>query len=278
MGTISAKANHLPRFFFHERVRRINIWVFCLLGGPFLGPFVAGMIATTQGWRADYGILAALHGFATLLVVVLGDETLYDRHNPQPRQKGIMGKISRLTGIAGAKVKGRPNMLTVLKDIVVIQIKPQIALLTVIYVMVLVAWVIGVNVTISLLVSPPPWAWGFERQALSWLAPLIGAIIGEFWGHWFNDFLQRSYIRRHNGLYVLENRLWGTYVSTFVGVIGLILYGQAFQHVLHWMVVLVAWAMIAFSMIAGTTAVSAYCLDAFPYHSSLVASIINLWR
>lgn len=235
-------------------------------------------MATSVNWRADYGVLAGLHGFSTLLVILIGDETLYDRHNPQPREKGISGKISRLLGIAGAKVQGRPNMFTVLKDILTIQIKPQIFFLTVIYVMVLVAWVIGVNVTISLLVSPPPYAWSFQKQALSWLAPLIGACIGEIWGHWFNDFLQRSYIRRHNGIYVLENRLWGTYVPTFIGITGLILYGQSFQHILHWMVILVAWAMIAFSMIAGTTAVSAYCLDAFPHHSSLVASIINMWR
>lgn len=144
--------------------------------------------------------------------------------------------------------------------------------------MVLVAWAIGVNVTISLIVTPPPYAWSFQKQALSWLAPLIGAIIAETWGHWFNDYLQRSYIRKHNGLYVLENRLWGVDAPTIIGVAGLVLYGQCFQHTLHWMVVLVAWAMIAFSMIAGTTAVSAYCLDAFPNHASLVAAIINMWR
>jgi hypothetical protein len=96
--------------------------------------------------------------------VILGEETLYDRKNPQPRERRVMGKFKRLTGIAGAKVKGRPNMLTVFKDIITIQIKPQIFFLTVIYVMVLVAWVIGVNVTISLLVTPPPYAWSFRES------------------------------------------------------------------------------------------------------------------
>lgn len=239
---------------------------------------MAAWLITVVDWRTDFGVLAALHGFSTLLVIFLGDETLYDRRNPQPRERGIWGKFRLLTGIAGLKVKGRPGMLTVFKDIISIQLRPQIFFLTVFYVMVLVAWVIGVNVTISLLVTPPPYAWSFQKQALSWLAPLIGALIGEVWGHWFNDFLQRTYIRKHNGAYVLENRLWGAYAPTIIGMTGLILYGQSFQNTLHWMVILVAWAMIAFSMIAGTTAVSAYCLDAFPHHSSLVASIINMWR
>ena len=103
-------------------------------------------------------------------------------------------------------------------------------------------------------------------------------MIGELWGHWYNQYLQNSYIRRHDGKYVLENRLWGVWPATIVGIIGYIVYGQAIEKVLHESAVLISWAMIAFSMIAGTTAVSAYCLDSFPKHSSLVAAIINLWR
>lgn len=169
-------------------------------------------------------------------------------------------------------------MWTVIKDIVGIQIRPQILYITVIYIMVLIAWVIGVNTTISQLVVPPPYSFSGQAEALSWLAPIVGAIIGEIWGHWFNDWLCARYIRKHNGVYVLESRLWGTYAPTLVGFAGLILYGQALQHTLHWMALMVAWACIAFSMIAATTAVSAYCLDSFPNHASLVAAIINMWR
>jgi hypothetical protein len=41
---------------------------------------------------------------------------------------------------------------------------------------------------------------------------------------------------------------------------------------------LIAWAFIAFAMVSATTAVSAYCLDSFPNHASLVAAVINMWR
>jgi hypothetical protein len=31
-------------------------------------------------------------------------------------------------------------------------------------------------------------------------------------------------------------------------------------------------------VVSATTAVSAYCLDCFPNHASLIAAIVNMWR
>lgn len=42
-------------FFFHQRARMVNVWVFCLMGGPFLGPFVASWLLLKLDWRADFG-------------------------------------------------------------------------------------------------------------------------------------------------------------------------------------------------------------------------------
>jgi MFS family permease len=267
-------------FFFHERVRYTNLWVFCLLGGPFLGPFIAAWLIQAVSWRADYGVLAGLHVISTILVIVFGDETLYDRtgSNPQTNQTGITGRVKLLVGLAGYKAQGRPTLIKVVKDLLIIQIKPQILFITVLYVMVLVAWVIGVNTTISQLVLPPPYSFSPAALATSWLAPIIGAVIGGIWGDWFNNWLQTRYIRTHAGVYVVENRLWGAYAPTLLGFTGLILYGQTLQHSMHWMGLLVAWSFIAFAMVSATTAVSAYCLDSFPNHASLVAAIINMWR
>lgn len=142
-------------FFFHDRTRRVNIWVFCLLGGPFLGPFVAAWLITAVSWRADYGVLAALHGVSTLMVIFLGDETLYERGNPQPREQGPLGRIKLLLGLTGLKAKGRPSLWTVMKDIISIQLRPQIFFLTVVYVMVLIAWVIGKAFLFTLKDEPP---------------------------------------------------------------------------------------------------------------------------
>ena len=266
------------RFFFHERVRYTNLWVFCLLGGPFLGPFIAAWLIQAVSWRADYGVLAALHGLSTILVIVFGDETLYDRSNPQKRGTGLVARMKLLVGITGHKAQGRPSPWNVTKDLLIIQIKPQIFFITVIYVMVLVAWVIGVNTTVSQLVLPPPYSFSPTALAASWVAPMIGAVIGGLWGHGVPSWRQSRYIRTHAGVYVVENRLWGTYAPTIIGFTGLVLYGQTLQHSMHWIRLLIAWSFIAFAMVAATTAVSAYCLDSFPNHAALVAAIVNMWR
>ena len=256
----------------------MNLWVFCLLGGPFLGPFLSAWIIQAVDWRADYGILAGLYGFSCLLVVLIGEETLYDRQNPQSRPTGVLARIKLLLGVTGAQVEGRPTLWTVTKDLVRIQIRPQIFFITVIYVMVLVCWVIGIVSTWSEIVLAPPWLFSPDKFALSYLAPLIGAFVGQLWGHFFNDWLQNWYIRTHHGVYVLENRLWGTYAPTLIGFTGLILVGQTLQHTLSWMGLCLGWAFLVFAMVSATTAISAYCLDCFPKHASLVAAIINMWR
>ncbi|KAL9065088.1 MAG: hypothetical protein Q9157_007599 [Trypethelium eluteriae] len=159
-------------------------------------------------------VLSGLFGFSAILVVLLGRETLYDRLSPQKKEAGVKA---------------------------------------VIFIMVLVAWVIGINTTISLLVVPPPYSFSPSAEAVSWVAPMIGAGLGELWGYWFNDFLLRRHLRTHEGSYTVENRLWGVYTPAVIAFVGLILYGQALQHTLHWIALLVAWACVAFVAGANVT-------------------------
>ena len=125
--------NHLAflAYALQERARKVNIWVFLLMGGPFLGAFMSAWLITTISWRADYGVCAGLYVFSMLMVIVLGDETLYDRGSPKPREKGILGRIKLLTGWTGVKeADGRPTLWTVCVDIIKVQIKPQILFLS----------------------------------------------------------------------------------------------------------------------------------------------------
>lgn len=39
---------------------------------------------------------------------------------------------------------------------------------------------------------------------------MIGAILGELWGHWFKDFLQRRYVKRHNGMCLSADPVWSS--------------------------------------------------------------------
>jgi MFS family permease len=122
---------------FHDRTRKINIWIFCCIAGPSLGPFVSGLIITKLAWREDFGIMSALYGFSFILTMLLGDETLYDKENDigkineQPKRKGLITQQALLVaGFTGAKQKGRPNVLDVLKHTISIAICPHVLVIS----------------------------------------------------------------------------------------------------------------------------------------------------
>lgn len=47
------------------------------LVGPFLGPAIAGYIGAGTNWRESFGILTALYGLSTAMVLLFGRETYY---------------------------------------------------------------------------------------------------------------------------------------------------------------------------------------------------------
>ena len=144
--------------------------------------------------------------------------------------------------------------------------------------MLLFMWSIGIITTIPQFIIPPPYSFSPNGLALIYLGPMIGAIIGELWGHVFNEWNMRLYMKRHQGRHEPENRLWGAYAPAIAAIGGLILFGQTLQHALTWFGLCFAWAMYTFAQVTATTAVSAYLLDSFPKHAALVASILNFWR
>jgi hypothetical protein len=88
--------------------------------------------------------------------------------------------------------------------------------------MVLITWVIGIVTTVTQFIRPPPYLLDDTDTSLFYFAPIVGAIAGELWGHWFNDFLCNRYIRNHNVEYQPENRLWGGWPPVLLGVSSLV--------------------------------------------------------
>jgi len=142
-------------------------------------------------------------------------------------------------------------------------------------------WTIGMVNTISLFTQPPaPQGYGFSNSAsaLLYFAPMIGTVLAEFWGHWFNDFLSNRYIKKHGGTYKPENRLWGVYPPWIIGIIGLVTFGETLQHHKPWIGLAFGWGMTCFSTLGTTVAISAYILDVFPQHAALASAWINAFR
>ena len=272
-------------FFFHERARKVNIWAFCFLLGPYLGPFISSFIAQKLNWRENFGVLAGFYGFSVLMVVLLGDETLFDREKTERKiaSSPFLERVYRLTGVAGVRdCAGRPGLWEVTKDLFSLLLRPYLLLPTFGFTTWITMWTIGIVSTVPQFVQPPVVAggYGFSNTAfaLLHLAPMVGTVMAEFWGHWFNDFLCNRYIKKHGGQYKPENRLTGVYPAWIIGIAGLVLYGQTLQHHLHWVGLAFGWGMNCFSTLGTTVAISAYLLDVLPQHACLTAAWLNAFR
>ena len=139
-------------------------------------------------------------------------------------------------------------------------------------------WSIGLVNTFSRFTTAPPYSFSATAVALFYFAPIIGSVLGDVWGHWFNDYLSDRYIRKHNGIYHPEARLWAIWPATVIAVASLVLIGQVLQHGLSWVALAFGWGMFSFAVLADTVAISAYVLDCFPRHAALASSIVNFWR
>ena len=73
------------------------------------------------------GVLAIFYAVSTGCVILLGEETLYDRENTKKPTEGA-SKISILIGAAGAKAKGQTSMISVSKHLLELLIRPQLLL------------------------------------------------------------------------------------------------------------------------------------------------------
>jgi hypothetical protein len=73
------------------------------------------------------GVLAIFYAVSTGLVILFGEETLYDREKTM-KPTGGASKISILIGVAGAKAKGQTTMSSVTKHLLELLIRPQLLL------------------------------------------------------------------------------------------------------------------------------------------------------
>lgn len=265
-------------FFFHERARKINIWAGFIILSPYLGPLFSAFIITTQKWIWPFWLLACLTGTSLILTILFVPETYYNRR-VDPLQKPANGnRILTLIGVHQRRVDLlAPNTLvdTVVRPAKVL-FKPTV-FLSCLYYLLTFAWVVGINTTLSIFVTP---LYGFGPLQIGYFyfTPIIAALLGELVGHWLHDLVAHFYIRRHNGHFEPEVRLYATFFSTPFMIAGLVLLGYCLEDKYHYMVTAVAWALYVFGIMITTVAVTAYNLDAYPEGSGEVAAWINMSR
>ncbi|KAJ1323885.1 MFS transporter DHA1 family multidrug resistance protein [Microdochium nivale] len=264
-------------FFFHERARKINIWIAFVILSPYLGPLVAAFIIATEPWPVAFWVYFGLTALALILTAFFCEETYYDRRIPIADQPPPSSRLSRVIGTAQYRTRHqRATIGEALKRSAAVLTRPTL-LMCCAYSMLTFAWVIGINTTLSIFLTPL-YGFGPRQIGLFYLAPIVAAVIGEVVGHWLHDAIAKWYIKRHDGHFEPEVRLMATFVATPFMVAGLIGLGFSLQDGMHYMVSAVCWALYVLGTMITTVALSAYNLDSYPNASGEIAAWLNMAR
>lgn len=117
-----------------------------------------------------------------------------------------------------------------------------------------------------------------NQQSGSYFSPIIGALIGEFFGRYFNDWLARRQIKRNSGVFEPEMRLWTLYVALPFFVGGFLMLGYAFEYKLNFALAVVGWIMAEFAILTTTVCTYAYLTNVEPYRQGEMSALINMFR
>jgi len=272
-------------FPFHLQARKLNIWTMGFIISPFLSPFAFGFLVARTTWRWAYGIGSIYGAIVCLLIILFMEETMYDRTIspiPEPAAEGgLRYRIETLVGITGYKMaKYRVTWSDAISSPFKVVWRPQILIILVFEALVF-GFSIGINVTNAVFLgSPPPLGYGFSQFGIAggYGTPIVAVIIGELIGRYNNDFIMNVSIRRNNGVFEAEHRLWACYLAMPLYICGFVLLGASFQNHLSVGALVMGWGIAELAVMINTVAIYAYCNDCFPKHQGEVSALINLAR
>ncbi|KAG2059928.1 hypothetical protein BDR06DRAFT_979677 [Suillus hirtellus] len=223
---------------FHLQARKLNIWTSGFVISPYLSPFVFGFLVARVSWRWAYAIGSIYSVIVLLLIVFFMEETMYDRHLASKPLQISTGLRYRFETLRGALVFG---------------------------------FSIGLNTTnVVFMGSPPPVGFGFSQYA-------VAVLIGEFIGRYVNEFIMDLHIRKNNGFFEAESRLWTCYLAMPLYICGFLTLGAGIQN-LSEAALIMGWGIAIVAITLNTVAVYAYCNDCFPRRAGGVSALLNLAR
>ncbi|OOQ82608.1 polyamine transporter [Penicillium brasilianum] len=250
-----------------EWPRMINIWGTTFMVGPFIGPALAGYICAGTNWVDSFGVLTAIYGLSTIMVLLFGAETYY---NPG---KAPTSRIGSYFGIGNTKLP-KGSTLWYWCKVMVQYVFEFPLLMTGIAILVTFTWPIGITTTIDSFLHSPPYNFDTIEASSMRFAGVIGALGGWLVGFIFNDWI----FKRHHANWRTEYRLHGVWFPLASMVCGLLTYGLTMNFGKHWIGIAFGWIMVNIGMVGTVVAVTAYALEKYPDQSTVVSAILNMWR
>ncbi|CAG8046659.1 unnamed protein product [Penicillium olsonii] len=254
------------------------------LVGPFLGPAIAGYIGAATNWRTSFGVLTAIYGLSTAMVVAFGYETFHI-----PGGKTGSSRLASYFGIGNTNLPKRSTLLYWCRKVVFYVFKFPL-LMTGMTILVTFTWPIGITTTIDTFLHSPPYLFNTIEASSMRFAGVIGALCGMShpqdphfpiltnpgwaFGHFFNNWI----FQRHVSVWRTELRLHGVWFPIGSMACGLLTYGLTMHFGKHWIGLAFGWVMVNIGMVATIVAISAYALEKYPQQATCVSAILNMWR
>ncbi|ETN43078.1 uncharacterized protein HMPREF1541_02236 [Cyphellophora europaea CBS 101466] len=125
------------------------------------------------------------------------------------------------------------------------------------------SWYLVYNATASAILSAEPYNFSSSMVGVTYLAPLLGAIIGGIVAGPLSDRFVLMLAHRNNGIREPEHRLWGVATYTFCLTLGLLMWGLGAANEAPVGVLLTGSVFCGFGIVSGGSYAITYAVDCF---------------
>ena len=119
-----------------------------------MGPLLAAFMITKLSWEWPFWVFTIESGLCLVGIILVLDETYYDRRIPIDKQPIRKSRVLRLVGVEQFRSRHlRNTILEALSRLIKVIIRPTV-FISVIYYIFTFAWVVGINTTLSIFIGP----------------------------------------------------------------------------------------------------------------------------
>ncbi|KAH8816731.1 major facilitator superfamily domain-containing protein [Xylogone sp. PMI_703] len=282
-------------FFLHERGAQSGIQALALSIGNSLAPIICGFLVESKGWRIYHWLITALCGFNFLLVIFLSPETAYNRNlhssmdvagidadapdsvSSMPQEE-FKGEAVMAETISNTEMPAKRTFLQELKpwntprkdiNLVAAYLRPWIVWAYPSFIWAEITYALHVTALIIILsliplnLSVPPYNFTTSQIGLTYIANLIGNLIGCYTCGHLGDALAKYSARRNNGVFEPEMRLPLVVIPALAGLAGLLLYGIGIAKGVHWIVPVIGDGLVGVALTGFPSFAQPYLIDSY---------------
>ncbi|KIK69536.1 hypothetical protein GYMLUDRAFT_236049 [Collybiopsis luxurians FD-317 M1] len=279
-------------FFVHEKGQKMGVWALLVSVGSTLAPLIMGpLVFHTGQWQWTFYFLAIINFAHFILYLFLCPETLFDRPERFPKLASAVAKSDGSASIAGkwytsyttfriySKAPWSELSLDVLSPFRYI-IRPTILLPSLAYAIVFTYTNVLLTVQIPALLGQK-YLLNTQQVGLQFVAPFLGALLGEPIAGYGSDKWMQYRVRRANGEREPEWRLPFAIPGFLIAILGLMIFGAQLQHTKAgvWNVTPdVGSAIALFGLQLVTTVCTTYAIESQPAHTAQAAVLVAFIR